>query len=72
MTAAEDAGRLTSAQVADEAGLDDWRMLFAKLHASFRTEDFASALRLVDAIGAAAEEMATTPTSTCAGAGCGS
>ena len=57
MTAAEDRVRLTSAQVADEPGLDDWRMLFAKLHACFRTADFASALRLVDAIGAAAEEM---------------
>lgn len=57
MSAAGGAGRLTSAQVADEAGLDDWRMLFAKLHASFRTDDFASALRLVDAIGAAADEM---------------
>jgi 4a-hydroxytetrahydrobiopterin dehydratase len=57
VTAAEDRVRLTSAQVADEPGLDDWRILFAKLHASFRTADFASALRLVDAIGAAAEEM---------------
>ena len=57
MSAAEDRVRLTSAQVADEPGLDDWRMLFAKLHASFRTDDFASALRLVDAIGAVAEEM---------------
>lgn len=50
-------GRLTSAQVAAEAGLDDWRMLFAKLHASFRTDDFAAALRLVDAVGAVAEEL---------------
>ena len=47
--------RLTSAQVA-ELGLDDWRMLFQTLQACYRTDDFAAALRLADAVGAAAEE----------------
>ena len=43
------------------AGLDDWRMLFWALHARYRTRDFATALRLVDQIGAAAEEMGHHP-----------
>lgn len=38
-------------------GLKDWRTLQSKLHARFRTGDFATGLRLVDAIGAAAEEL---------------
>lgn len=38
-------------------GLTDWRPLQSKLHARYRTGDFATGLRLVDAIGAAAEEM---------------
>jgi len=40
-----------------ELGLADWRTLQSKLHARFRTGDFATGLKLVDAIGAAAEEM---------------
>jgi 4a-hydroxytetrahydrobiopterin dehydratase len=40
----------------DELGLDDWRMLFQALHTRYRTHDFATGLRLVQAIGAAAEE----------------
>lgn len=38
-------------------GLTDWRPLQSKLHARYRTGDFATGLRLVDEIGAAAEEM---------------
>jgi len=47
---------LTPQQVEAE-GLDDWRILFQALHARFRTGDFATGLRLVEGIGAAAEEM---------------
>ncbi|MBC8093788.1 MAG: 4a-hydroxytetrahydrobiopterin dehydratase [Pseudonocardia sp.] len=36
--------------------LADWRVIFSELRARFRTADFASALTLVDRIGAAAEE----------------
>ncbi|MBB6626658.1 4a-hydroxytetrahydrobiopterin dehydratase [Nocardioides sp. KIGAM211] len=44
--------------VAVEAeGLDDWRILFSALHARFLTGDFATGLRLVNAIGAEAEAM---------------
>ena len=49
--------RITSAQVAELEGLDDWRILFHALHARFRTGDFATGLRLVAAIGAVAEEL---------------
>jgi 4a-hydroxytetrahydrobiopterin dehydratase len=37
-------------------GLADWRTLQSKLHARFRTGDFATGLALVNAIAAAAEE----------------
>lgn len=37
--------------------LPDWRMLIDRLHASFDTGDFVTAVRLVDAIASAAEEM---------------
>ena len=37
--------------------LTDWRVMFDTLQARFRTGDFATGLRLVDEIGAAAEEM---------------
>jgi 4a-hydroxytetrahydrobiopterin dehydratase len=37
--------------------LPDWRMLIDRLHASFDTADFVSAVRLVDAITVAAEGM---------------
>ncbi|MHA6784953.1 4a-hydroxytetrahydrobiopterin dehydratase [Pseudonocardia saturnea] len=40
----------------DGEGLADWRPMFAELHARFATADFASALELVNRIGAAAEE----------------
>jgi 4a-hydroxytetrahydrobiopterin dehydratase len=46
--------RLTFAEV-NAAKLDDWRILFAVLHARFRTGDFATGLRLVAAVGELAE-----------------
>jgi 4a-hydroxytetrahydrobiopterin dehydratase len=48
--------RLTSAEV-DQLGLDDWRILFATLHARFATGDFATGLELVNRVGAEAEAM---------------
>ena len=39
------------------AGLDDWRMLLIGIHARFATGSFAAGVRLVDAIGAAADEV---------------
>ena len=47
--------KLSVAEV-DEAGLDDWRYLLSGIRARFRTGDFATGLKLVDRIGAAAEE----------------
>jgi 4a-hydroxytetrahydrobiopterin dehydratase len=40
----------------EAAGLDDWRPTEGRLRARFRTGDFATGLRLVDLVGAAAEE----------------
>lgn len=40
----------------DAERLDDWRVILGELRARFGTADFASALALVDRIGAAAEE----------------
>ncbi len=37
--------------------LEDWRILFSRLHARFETGDFATGVRLVEAIGRAADEM---------------
>lgn len=37
-------------------GLDDWRSMHETLEARFRTGDFATGLRMLDLIGAAAEE----------------
>ena len=45
--------------VSDE--LPDWRMLIDRLHASFDTGDFVTAVRLVDAIARAAEAMGHHP-----------
>nr|WP_279538972.1 4a-hydroxytetrahydrobiopterin dehydratase [Allobranchiibius sp. GilTou38] len=47
---------MTEGEVERE-GLPDWRMLIDRLHASFDTGDFATAVGLVDAIGRVAEEM---------------
>jgi 4a-hydroxytetrahydrobiopterin dehydratase len=41
--------------------LPDWRMLIDRLHASFDTGDFVTAVKLVDAIARAAEEMGHHP-----------
>jgi 4a-hydroxytetrahydrobiopterin dehydratase len=48
--------KLTGQQVLD-SGLDDWRLLLRALHTRYVTKGFATGLALVDAIGAAAEEM---------------
>lgn len=50
-------GSTLTAQDVLEAELADWRLLVHALHARFETRDFATALALVDRIGAAAEEM---------------
>lgn len=47
--------RLSEAQVAD-AGVADWRLLYHALQTRFRTRNFAAGLRLLNAVGAAAEE----------------
>lgn len=46
--------KLTGQQVAD-AGLDDWRLVLGRLRARFTTDDFASAARLTQRVGEAAE-----------------
>jgi 4a-hydroxytetrahydrobiopterin dehydratase len=51
----DDRKLLTNQDIEDE-GLDDWRVLFGTLHARFATGDFATGIRLVDAIAVAAEE----------------
>lgn len=48
--------RLTGRQIADE-GLAGWAYLLGGLQARIHTGDFATGLAVVDAIGAAAEEM---------------
>ncbi len=40
----------------EQAELADWRVLFSSLHARYKTEDFATALKLVKKIGKAAEK----------------
>lgn len=53
---ADDQTVLTGHDLEDEL-IDDWRLLFSTLHARFETGDFATGVKLVDAIGAAAAEM---------------
>ena len=48
--------KLTGQQIADEA-LDGWGNLLGGLQTRIRTPDFATGLSMVNAIGAAAEEM---------------
>ena len=48
--------KLTGQQIAD-AGLDGWAYLLGGLQTRIHTENFATGLSVVDAIGAAAEEM---------------
>jgi 4a-hydroxytetrahydrobiopterin dehydratase len=45
----------------DSEQLPDWRMLIDRLHASFDTRDFVTAVSLVDAITHAAEEVNQHP-----------
>ncbi len=51
---------LTELELVSEQ-LSDWRMLIDRLHASFDTDDFVTAVKLVDAITLAAEEMGHHP-----------
>lgn len=51
----DDRTTMTEPQVVDE-GLTDWTFRDDALHAHFATGDFATGLRLVNSIGAAAEE----------------
>ena len=44
-----------------ESGLDDWRKLAQALHGRFHTGDFATGLRLVDAVGEVAERAGHHP-----------
>jgi 4a-hydroxytetrahydrobiopterin dehydratase len=48
--------KLTGEQIAAEK-LDGWTYLLGALHTRIRTGDFATGLRVVDAIGAVAEEL---------------
>ncbi len=41
----------------DNERLGDWRLLFSTLHARFGTGDFATGVKLINAIDDAAEEM---------------
>ena len=47
--------RLSESEI-EAAELGDWRVLFLKLHARFRTGDFETGLKLVKKIGKAAEK----------------
>jgi 4a-hydroxytetrahydrobiopterin dehydratase len=48
---------LLSGDQISELGLDDWRSMYGALEARFATGDFATGLRLVAAIGEAAESL---------------
>ena len=52
--------KLTGTQIADE-GLDGWAYLLGGLQTRIRTRNFATGLSVVNAIGAAAEEVAHHP-----------
>jgi 4a-hydroxytetrahydrobiopterin dehydratase len=52
-----DPRKLLDGHEVEAALLADWRIMFDTLQARFRTGDFATGLRLVEQIGAAAEEM---------------
>jgi 4a-hydroxytetrahydrobiopterin dehydratase len=54
VTGSRDRTLLGVAEVAEER-LDDWRWMLRALHARFATGDFATGLRLVDEVAAAAE-----------------
>jgi len=46
--------RITPGQFQEPVGVDDWRVLFSRACASFRTGSFATSVPLVDAIGSLA------------------
>ena len=48
--------KLTDKNVAQEPGLEDWRILLRSLHACFRTGSLRKGLELANRIGAAADE----------------
>jgi 4a-hydroxytetrahydrobiopterin dehydratase len=52
----DDTPSTLSANDIEQADLADWRLLFDRLHARFRTEDFKTGLGLVKKIGKAAEK----------------
>ena len=52
---------LLSGDQIDQLGLDDWRPMYGAIEARFSTGDFATGLRLVAAIGQAAEEAQHHP-----------
>jgi 4a-hydroxytetrahydrobiopterin dehydratase len=54
-TSRDDDRRLLDGHDVAAEGIDDWRLLFYRLHARFETGDFATGVRLVDAIGALAD-----------------
>lgn len=56
----ESTTRLSGDQIVG-LGLHDWRSIHEALQARFRTGDFAAGLRLVEAIGAVAEELGHHP-----------
>ena len=55
-----DSQKLTGDQIEAE-GLSDWRVMFHALQTRYRTGNFATGLKLVNQIGAAAEEMGHHP-----------
>lgn len=55
------AERITSKQFQDAAGVEDWRVLVSVAVAVFRTGDFATGLKLVEAIGRLSEAAGTNP-----------
>lgn len=57
MVESMDDALVISADEVVKLGLDDWRTLQSKLHARFRTGNFATGLAFVNAIAAVAEEM---------------
>lgn len=60
MTISDERARLSGLQIAEEA-LGGWSYLVNGLQARIHTSDFATGLRLVAAIGAAAEELGHHP-----------
>ena len=48
--------RLTSTQVSESEGLEDWRVLLRSLHTSFKTGSMAKGLDFAARVGAAADE----------------